>query len=646
MMKKVILFLFVFMLAISFVNAEPVEDYNNAQYLEMALSISSYVDVEYTSGSYEIDYIKSELSFFPRNSDVQEVKKLEAFSSPDSAIQQGSDVISYTWSGDQALRLSYGYDAIVRVDNTITRIKNKIPFPLAKLDSIVLEYTQPTEFIDINSKIEKKAHEIIGTEDDLYEVVFKVADWTNNNIEYNLSTLTAEAVQPSSWVLENREGVCDEMTNLFISLLRSVGIPARFVSGMVYTNVDHSWGPHGWAEVYIPEVGWVPFDVTFGEYGWMDPSHLKLKDNVDSGSPTAKYSWKSTGADLNVGPLDISTKELSVGPAESGAVEIEVIPMFSTAKFGSYVPVEIRVKNIKDSYIIPKIIVSKAPGLTEKNVKSIFLKPKEEKSIYWIAKLSNDDPGYIYTTTLEVRSMYGETGSSIIKYGDDFEFHSEEAALAFVKGQEERDEKQELEEIDVSCNPDKDLYYAGEVATIKCSVKNNYDAVIDLDICFQQKCTKFDIGVGEEVLASETFELTEGTRIPVVLDGIDKVKYEYINLNVIPIPEITVSNPNPAEVNYHDSVEISFDISSNTDVTDLKIEFDFGEMSYDSFKAKEVRTITINTLGRELMSDIKFEMSYRDELGMDYREQKALHIIVKDIPWYGSFVNWLRNIFQ
>ena len=68
-------------------------------------------------------------------------------------------------------------------------------------------------------------------------------------------------------------------------------------------------------------------------------------------------------------------------------------------------------------------------------------------------------------------------------------------------------------------------------------------------------------------------------------------------------------------------------------------------MSYEVFKDKEVRTITINTQGSELMSDIKFEMSYKDELGMEYREQKALHIIVKDIPWYGPFVNWMRNIF-
>ena len=124
-MKKIILFLFILTLAISNVNAEPIENYNGVQYLEMALSISSNVDIEYTSGSHSVDFIKSELSFFPRSSDSQNVKQLDAFANPDASIQQGSEVIKYTWSEDDALRLTYGYDAIVRVENSITRLDEK-----------------------------------------------------------------------------------------------------------------------------------------------------------------------------------------------------------------------------------------------------------------------------------------------------------------------------------------------------------------------------------------------------------------------------------------------------------------------------------------------------------------------------------------
>ena len=124
-------------------------------------------------------------------------------------------------------------------------------------------------------------------------IVFKIGEWTKKNIKYDLSTLTESVSQKASWVLKNKEGVCDELTNLFISMLRSVGIPARFVTGMVYTNMESSWGNHGWAEVYFPGKGRVPWDVTFGQFGWVDPSHVKLDDDVDSGESSVNYKWRS-----------------------------------------------------------------------------------------------------------------------------------------------------------------------------------------------------------------------------------------------------------------------------------------------------------------------------------------------------------------
>ena len=85
----------------------------------------------------------------------------------------------------------------------------------------------------------------------MYVVTFKVAKWIQENVKYDLSTLTADVVQKSSWVLSNKEGVCDEITNLFISMLRVVGIPARFVSGTVYSNVINNWGGHGWGDIAL-----------------------------------------------------------------------------------------------------------------------------------------------------------------------------------------------------------------------------------------------------------------------------------------------------------------------------------------------------------------------------------------------------------
>ena len=94
---------------------------------------------------------------------------------------------------------------------------------------------------------------------------------------------------------------------MLIALNRALGIPARFISGVSYTNSDlftEKWGPHGWAEVYFPGYGWIPFDVTYGEYGFVDPTHIRLKESLDATEASTSYQWLSTNVDLKTAPLD------------------------------------------------------------------------------------------------------------------------------------------------------------------------------------------------------------------------------------------------------------------------------------------------------------------------------------------------------
>ena len=56
---------------------------------------------------------------------------------------------------------------------------------MSELPDEVKMYTKPSETIDSDNKdIIKKASEIIEGEDDLYVVVFNIADWVENNIKY------------------------------------------------------------------------------------------------------------------------------------------------------------------------------------------------------------------------------------------------------------------------------------------------------------------------------------------------------------------------------------------------------------------------------------------------------------------------------
>ncbi len=70
-------------------------------------------------------------------------------------------------------------------------------------------------------------------------------------------------------VMKERKGVCQDFAHLSIACIRSVGLPARYVSGYIETaapegkeklfGVDAS---HAWFSIYIPNTGWIDFDPT------------------------------------------------------------------------------------------------------------------------------------------------------------------------------------------------------------------------------------------------------------------------------------------------------------------------------------------------------------------------------------------------
>ena len=72
---------------------------------------------------------------------------------------------------------------------------------------------------------------------------------------------------PASEAWEKRAGVCQDFTHASLSILRSVGIPARYVSGYLYNGsgqigeevVGES---HSWVEAWVGD--WLPFDPTNG----------------------------------------------------------------------------------------------------------------------------------------------------------------------------------------------------------------------------------------------------------------------------------------------------------------------------------------------------------------------------------------------
>lgn len=89
--------------------------------------------------------------------------------------------------------------------------------------------------------------------------------------EFKYSPLTTTISTPISEVLDTRQGVCQDFAHLMIGCLRSLGIPARYVSGYLRTlpppgkpRLVGADASHAWVSVYAPGHGWLDFDPTNG----------------------------------------------------------------------------------------------------------------------------------------------------------------------------------------------------------------------------------------------------------------------------------------------------------------------------------------------------------------------------------------------
>lgn len=78
-------------------------------------------------------------------------------------------------------------------------------------------------------------------------------------------------------ILNHRSGVCQDFAHVLLQLLRSMGIPSRYVSGYICPNKNGMRGEgatHAWVEAYIPQLGWTGIDPTNNV--WATSHHVKL----------------------------------------------------------------------------------------------------------------------------------------------------------------------------------------------------------------------------------------------------------------------------------------------------------------------------------------------------------------------------------
>ena len=108
---------------------------------------------------------------------------------------------------------------------------------------------------------------IAGGETDPRVVAERLNRWVYDSLKKRITVGVPNATQ----VLRTRSGDCNEHTQLYIALARSLGLPARAAAGLALVRGKFYY--HAWPEVYLGN--WVAVDPTFGQFP-ADAAHLRF----------------------------------------------------------------------------------------------------------------------------------------------------------------------------------------------------------------------------------------------------------------------------------------------------------------------------------------------------------------------------------
>ena len=279
------------------------------------------------------------------------------------------------------------------------------------------KYLEGTDSVIITNDIRNTANKLALESGDSFEVISKISSWVYSNVKYDLNYSNVSL--SSDDVYKYKRGTCDEFTTLFLAMTRSVGIPAKYISGITYN--EGRWGYHAWAEVYIG--GWVPVDPTWNEVGWLDASHIKFGEFLDADGVKIKTNYISPENSV-VTTQDSSVKVdvLDTSPIRDViSLKNEVYPSEINPKNSAVL--EVNVENKKNGcLVVPLKIVSRVYNsgspiiLISPPEKNLIVCPGEvSKYDFLIKPDSNLKKNYIYYNLADIYTPFLEKSTINLK---------------------------------------------------------------------------------------------------------------------------------------------------------------------------------------------------------------------------------------
>jgi transglutaminase-like putative cysteine protease len=236
----------------------------------------------------------NQVKIFPVENEKQQVKEFELTVTGDPVVHQFEDFFGNK-VGDFNVHLPHTELSIdckmtVATDDKVLLHEQ---LPQVNLETLHAE-TEKQIFLfrlsdpeRINSKaaIESILAELQYKQLPVSEIARACCNYVFTEFQYQKGITNIETTVDE--ILEHRQGVCQDFAHVLLQLLRTAGIPARYVSGYICPNKSGLRGEgatHAWIEYFLPGFGWVGLDPTNNIL--VNNHHIKLATGRDFGDCT------------------------------------------------------------------------------------------------------------------------------------------------------------------------------------------------------------------------------------------------------------------------------------------------------------------------------------------------------------------------
>jgi len=146
--------------------------------------------------------------------------------------------------------------------------------PMVAFDHRYTDFLLPHGPVQFDSRLKQLASEIgLGRESRMTLAIAAVMSRLQSLVTFNKLAATPSDARVSD-VLTRGEGNAQDCAHVALSMLRQLGIPARYVSGYLFRYGMMNLDSHAWVEAFVPSAGWIGIDPTRGQL--IGTGHISL----------------------------------------------------------------------------------------------------------------------------------------------------------------------------------------------------------------------------------------------------------------------------------------------------------------------------------------------------------------------------------